>query len=125
MPRADGSSRTILVVLSGGPKTPAEIEDAFGAYGRRLPGSPRPHLGSRGKDTRLGRGLTLAMARAVEAGWAAECHHGDEFRLTEAGRAEAGRVLGDLRSRRGLSRPPILTSTRCSANTAWKPTPAP
>ena len=92
---------TILVVLSAGPKTSAEIEDAFRAYGRRLPGDPRPRIGSRGKGTRLERGLALAMAQAAEAGWAVACEHGDQFQLTDAGRAEAGRVLADLRSRRG------------------------
>jgi hypothetical protein len=97
-----GSTRTILVALSSGPKTPGEIEDAFRAYGRRLPGDPRPHFGGRGKGTRLGRGLALALAQAVEAGWAAECEHGDQFQLTDAGRAEAGLILNDLRSRRRL-----------------------
>ena len=45
--RAQARSRppgTILVVLSAGPKTLAEIEDAFRAYGRRLPAIPDPAL---------------------------------------------------------------------------------
>jgi hypothetical protein len=91
---------TILVVLSAGPKTLAEIEDAFRAYGRRLPDDPRPRIGSRGEGTRLGRSLAVAMARTVEAGWAASGGDEDRFSLTDAGRAEAGRVVGDLRSRR-------------------------
>jgi hypothetical protein len=106
MPHADSQRArssppgTILVVLSAGPKTLAEIEDAFRAYGRRLPGDQRPRIGSRGNGTRLGRSLALAMARTVEAGWAAPGGDGDRFSLTDAGRAEAGRVLGDLDSRR-------------------------
>lgn len=111
---------TILVVLSAGPKTPAEIEDAFRAYGRRLPGDPRPRLGSRGKGTRLGRSLTLAMAQAVESEWAVK--HGDQFQLTDAGRAEAGRVLADLRSRRGrvhrLLQPSSAATTTMAAQIA-------
>jgi Cation efflux family len=95
------SPETILVVLSAGPKTPTEIEDAFRAYGRRLPGDPRPRVGGRGQGTRLGRSLALTMAGTVDAGWAVECEHGDQFQLTEVGRAEADRVLADLRSRRG------------------------
>ena len=113
---------TILVVLSAGPKTPAEIEDAFRAYGRRLPGDPRPHLGSRGAGTRLGRSLALAMDQAVEAGWAVKRKHGDQFQLTKAGRAEADRVLADLRSRRGrvhrLLRPSSAATTTMAAQIA-------
>jgi Cation efflux family len=94
------SPGTILVALSAGPKTLAEIEDAFRAYGRRLPGDPRPRIGSRGEGTRLGRSVALTMARTIEAGWAARTGDGDRFSLTDAGRSEADRVLADLRSRR-------------------------
>lgn len=109
---------TILVVLSAGPKTPAEIEDAFRAYGRRLPGDPRPRLTSRGKGTRLGRSLALAMAQAVEAGWAVKGQHGDQVQLTEAGRAEASRVLADLRSRRGRVHRLLQPSSAATATMA-------
>ncbi|TVZ05113.1 hypothetical protein EAS64_10930 [Trebonia kvetii] len=95
-----GPPGTILVVLSAGPKTLAEIEDAFRAYGRRLPGGPRPRIGGRGIGTRLGLSLALTMASAVEAGWAGPGGDGDRFSLTDAGHAEADRALGDLRSRR-------------------------
>ena len=58
----------ILIVLSAGPKSMAEIEDAFRAYGRRLPGDPRSIAGSRSAGTRLGRSLARRRPRRSRPG---------------------------------------------------------
>ena len=95
-----GGSGPILVILSDGPRSQAEIEDAFRGYGRRLPGDPRGLVGSHGEGTRLGRSLEPVLAQAVASGWANPPGDGDRFSLTAAGRVEADRVLGDLHARR-------------------------
>lgn len=61
-------STPVLLVLSAGPKSLSEIEDAFQAYGRRFPDDPRPYLGSRTEATKLERSLAVAVARSVETG---------------------------------------------------------
>jgi len=107
-----------LVVLSAGPKSMSEIEDAFRAYGRRLPGDPRPRRASRGAGTRLGRSLAAAIAQTVEAGQVARHEDGNRFILTDAGRAEASRVLEDLRSRRRRVHRLLQPSTAATASMA-------
>ena len=125
--RTTGSPNTpfaaVLVVLSGEAKSLPAIQDAFRAYGRRLPGQFRPYLGGRRGDS---SGLADALAHLVGQGWVtrdldrridrgtdacgnAETGDGatrdgwagqDRFALTETGRAEANRVLAGLRTRK-------------------------
>jgi len=97
-----GPPTAVLVVLSAGPKSLPEIEDAFRAYGRRPPGDPRPRIARRAADdTKLADGVREAVDRAVEYGWAARHQgEGDRLWLTDAGRAEAERAITDRRYRR-------------------------
>ncbi len=90
----------MLVVLSDGPKTRAEIQDAFRAYGRRLPGDPRRLAGSRGEGTRLGRSIDAALEQSFAAGWSTPLDGDDSISLTDAGRVAADRVLNHLRVHR-------------------------
>ena len=91
---------SILVALSDGPKSPAEIEDDFRAYGRRLPNDPRRLAGSRGEGTRLGRSIEVGLAEMTTAGLAVALGEGEAISLTRTGRLEADRVLKNLRARR-------------------------
>ena len=93
-----------------------EIEDAFRAYGRRLPGDPRRLAGSRGNGTRLGRSLAVALAQVVSGGLVEPLVDGDGFTLTDAGRVEVNRVLQDLQERRDRVHR-LLRPARAATNT--------
>lgn len=104
----------ILIVLSARPKSMAEIEDAFRAYGRRLPG-PAIHCREPRRRHQAGPQPGPAVAQAVEAGWVARHQDGDRFTLAGTGRAEASRMLEDLRSRRRRVHRLLLPSTAATA----------
>ena len=118
-PAADGRRKrpptAVLVVLSAGPKTLVEIEDAFRGFGRRVPGDSQRYRGGRNAGAKLGPIVEAAVARTVAAGWTARDADGDRFGLTEAGRAAADRVLAGLHARRtrlhGLLRPVTAATT--------------
>jgi hypothetical protein len=96
-PQTDPSP-ALLIVLADGPCTRRDIEDAFRAYGRRLPGDPRPSFGRRGSRVDLCSVLERDLQRGMQLGWVAR--DADRVALTDAGRTKAEAALALARSRR-------------------------
>lgn len=94
-----GRSAALLIALSGGPRTLRDLEDAFLAYGRRVPGDPRPGVahGRAGSDL-LHSVLERDLDRGMQLGWVVR--RDDAFTLTDEGSTQAQAALAVARSRR-------------------------
>ena len=90
----------LLVVLSAGPKTSAEIEDSLLSFGRRPPGERWPRPGRHRSRATTDERLAASLEEAIAGGWVLEAE--GRFDLTDVGRAEALDLLDEARNRREL-----------------------
>jgi len=94
-------SESVVAMLSVGPKSFSEIEDAIHAFGRRLPGDNQPLLGRRrGAGARLNSSLAQVLEWTIRDGLVSQRQDDGRYWLTEAGKKKADEVLELRRARR-------------------------